>query len=323
MKYTKIDEAINKVLSPAPRKRKLPNDFLGKLNVLSESVLDWPRATLAPAVWDKSGKSYKLKPEVRDRILKDVKGVPEKFRKTIYLIGSICTYNYNDYSDLDIHLIPPEDASSKELERWKDYIKAKSGKLIEQHPINYYLHGPGEHPYADSTYDVIKDKWVQWLPIKKINLEDYYEGFRKAVDVIDLNRAELYRDIIDLEELRDAYDNASVRVRDDIEREIEKKIDEINEEIDYHIGLDADLKDKRNEALHSDFPDEDARSSLPDNVIYLLIRRYGYGALSKALKDLRKEKEEIKSPQDLKVIKKAFNAREFIERLDEKIKPFL
>jgi hypothetical protein len=56
------------------------------------------------------------------------------------------------------------------------------------------------------------------------------------------------------------------------------------------------------------------RSALPENVIFLLLRRYGYGTLAAALKDLRKEKEEVGSPRDLKVIKKAFY--EFIDRLN-------
>jgi len=317
----RLDEAINKILSPAPKRTDLPTDFVDKINVLSESVLDWPRPTLAPAVWDKTDKLYKLKPEVRQRILNDTKAIPEK--QAIYLIGSICTYNYNDFSDLDIHIIPSENASEAEIEKWQDYAKTKSGKLIGQHPVNYYLHGPGEHPYADSTYDVIKDKWVRWMPIKKINLEDYYEKFKKVVDVIDLNRAELYRDVVDLEELRDAYESASPQVRDDIEKEIDQKLEEVNEEIDSYIDLHVELKDKRNEALHGDFPDEEVRSALPDNVIFLLIRKYGYGSLAKALKELRKEKDEIGSPQDLKKIKKAFHAREFMERLNERIKPLL
>jgi len=312
MKFTKT---LNEAIAPRPGKGK-PLTFRERLSkTINESVLDWPRATLAPAVWDKVGKIYKLKPELKKRMLADIQKIPEELRKGLYLIGSICTYNYNDRSDLDVHLVPLDGTPTKDIDKWQQVAKEKSGSLIGQHPINYYLHDPGKHPYADSTYDILRDKWVKWLPIKKINLEEYYEKFREIVDAIDLNRAELYRDIVDLEELRDAYENASPRVRDDIENEINNKIDEINEEIDTYISFNTELKDKRNAALHSGFPDEDARSSLPDNVIFLLIRKYGYGSLAKALKSLRKEKEEISSPQDMKLIKKAFYTREFIERI--------
>jgi hypothetical protein len=155
----------------------------------------------------------------------------------------------------------------------------------------------------------------KWQPIKKIDLKDYYEKFREIVDVVDINRAELYRDVVDLEELRDAYSKASPEVRDEIEREIDEKLDELNVEIDEYIDQWVDLKDKRSWALHSDeFPSDKMRSALPENVIFLLLRRYGYGTLAAALKDLRKEKEEVGSPRDLKVIKKAFY--EFIDRLN-------
>lgn len=319
----RFEKTIDKILSPQKQETESPSCFAERVEILSESVLDWPRSTLAPVVWDKTDKLYRLKPTVRKRILYDIENIPEEYRKHVYLIGSICTYNYNDRSDLDIHIIPAENISSAELEKWQNYAKMKSGKLLGQHPINYYLHGPDERPYADSTYDVLADKWKRWMPIKKIDLNDYYEKFKKAVDIIDLSRAELYRDIIDIEELRDAYDNASPRVRDDIESEIDKKLDEINQEADSYVNLHADLKDKRNDALHSDFPNEEARSSLPDNVIFLLIRRYGYGSLAKALKKLKKEKTEIGSPHDLKTIKKAFYTREFIDRLENKIKLIL
>ena len=65
--------------------------------------------TLNPKLWDEAGN---LKPEVREKILEIVKdftdGLEEdeiKFKiKDIVLVGSNCSYNYNDKSDLDIHI---------------------------------------------------------------------------------------------------------------------------------------------------------------------------------------------------------------------------
>lgn len=298
--------------------------FINRLDkVIRESVLDWPRDRLAPEVWDKTADGYRLKPDVRQKILDTLEFLPEKYKAKIYLIGSICTYNYNDTSDLDVHLMPPDDAAQDEIEALQEKVKPLSGELVGQHPINYYLHDIEHKFHYDSMYDINADRWIKWSPIKKIDLRDYYDRFREIVDAIDLNKAELYRDIIDLEELRDAYSKASARVRDDIEIEIGNKIDEINEEIDDYIDTYVELKDKRTEILGTEFPEKESRSSLPENVIFLLIRRYGYGALAKALKDLRKEKEEISSPQDMKQIKKAFYAREFRNRLDKKVSRLL
>ena len=65
--------------------------------------------TLNPKLWDENNQ---LKPEVREKILEIVKeftdGLEEdgiKFKiKDIVLVGSNCSYNYNDKSDLDVHI---------------------------------------------------------------------------------------------------------------------------------------------------------------------------------------------------------------------------
>lgn len=65
--------------------------------------------TLNPKLWDEANN---LKPEVREKILEIVKeftdGLEEdeiKFKiDDIVLVGSNCSYNYNDKSDLDIHI---------------------------------------------------------------------------------------------------------------------------------------------------------------------------------------------------------------------------
>ena len=322
--YSKIeefaaDEDLGRVLVTIERKlttTQKPSTFGCHLTkIVAESILDWPRNTLAPEVWDKVGKTYKLKPELKERISSELAQIPEKCKETIMLIGSICSYNYSDKSDLDIHLIPSTDIEPRELEKWQDCAKELSGDLVGKHPINYYLHDPGDDHYADSIYDIKADKWLKWRPIKKVNLQDYYDKFRDIIDVIDLNRAELYRDVIDLEELRNAYTKASPEVQDQIEREIGNNLEELNDEIDLYIDQFIELKDERSKALHSkEFPDDAMRSSLPKNVTFLLIRRYGYGTLATALKDLKKGKKEIGSPRDLKIIKRAFY--EFLERLN-------
>lgn len=70
---------------------------------------------LNPKLWDENGN---LKPEVREKILEIAKeftdGLKEdgiKFDlKDIRLVGSNCSYNYTDKSDLDIHLIMDTDS---------------------------------------------------------------------------------------------------------------------------------------------------------------------------------------------------------------------
>ena len=70
---------------------------------------------LNPKLWDENGN---LKPEVKEKILEIAKeftaGLKEdgiKFDlKDIRLVGSNCSYNYTDKSDLDVHLIMDTDS---------------------------------------------------------------------------------------------------------------------------------------------------------------------------------------------------------------------
>lgn len=91
-------------------------DFLGTEKQLNESTSLLNESpvkhdTLNPKLWDIQTNT--LKPEVKEKIMDIVDDFCDgltkddiKFRlKDIKLVGSNCSYNYNDKSDLDIHLI--------------------------------------------------------------------------------------------------------------------------------------------------------------------------------------------------------------------------
>jgi hypothetical protein len=66
--------------------------------------------TLNPAIWDSVGGEYKLKPEVRNRLIK----IGNDFANTLnlktnhiidfVLTGSNANFNWTELSDIDIHL---------------------------------------------------------------------------------------------------------------------------------------------------------------------------------------------------------------------------
>ena len=65
--------------------------------------------TLSPIVWDTDDKT--MKPEIRKALLKNADAFIkfsnlEEFNFVdIILTGSMANYNYNEYSDLDIHIL--------------------------------------------------------------------------------------------------------------------------------------------------------------------------------------------------------------------------
>jgi predicted nucleotidyltransferase len=65
---------------------------------------------LNPKIWEKEGKSYLMRPEVREKLLEtanifiDFLGV-DVVVTDIIMIGSLVNYNWSKYSDIDLHIV--------------------------------------------------------------------------------------------------------------------------------------------------------------------------------------------------------------------------
>ena len=118
---------------------------------INESIIDIPRRTYAPKVFDDADtKNPKIKDSVKKQIADQLKEFESEYPilKTS-LIGSILTKRYRNDADLDINVLfdVPADKQDEERERLsKKYLSAKNpdniqGKLIpgSQHPINFYF----------------------------------------------------------------------------------------------------------------------------------------------------------------------------------------
>jgi len=133
--------------------------------------------TLSPLIWESE---YKIKPEVRKILLKNAKRFIEysnmenlKF-KDIILTGSMANYNYNENSDLDVHIILDFDQISENKDFVEEFLKLKKSlwndKLdikIKGHDIEMYFQDADEPHYASGIYSLMKNKWLK-KPIRKI-----------------------------------------------------------------------------------------------------------------------------------------------------------
>jgi len=65
---------------------------------------------LNPKIWEKEGKSYMMRPEVREKLLEtanvfiDFLGV-DVIVTDIIMIGSLVNYNWSKFSDIDLHIV--------------------------------------------------------------------------------------------------------------------------------------------------------------------------------------------------------------------------
>lgn len=275
--------------------------------LLSESVIDWRRADLPKDVWDKDGKEYVLKPELKDRIIEALENLPDAVWNRVWIIGSIASKFYNKATDVDVHLLPsvmPEDM----YDEWKEKVR-NLGQHWGGRPLEFYLHKEEIEPYADCIYDVKNDEWIKFEELQAADLKQYYDNFRKVVDDIDLEKAELYRDLVDYKVLDEALKEADPEVRDQIETELQEKLDEINLSIDKLIEEIVKAKDRRTQALYNEFNKsldknysdaiKEFKQLLPDNVIYKLLERYHYKAFVTQLKKNKKLHGDVEDIDDV------------------------
>lgn len=158
--------------------------------------------TLCPLIWDDN---ENLKNDVRKALLLNTKRFIEfsdaknlKFNDII-LTGSMANYNYNENSDLDIHIIIDFSQISENEEFVGEFLKLKKQLWREIVPIQVkgfdvemYFQNTDEVHHATGTYSLINDEWIN-KPLKKIvniNSADVQlksADFMNAIDDLESN----------------------------------------------------------------------------------------------------------------------------------------
>jgi predicted nucleotidyltransferase len=150
--------------------------------------------TLSPFIWNSD---ESIKSDIRKTLLMNAKRFIEfcdaenlKFNDII-LTGSMANYNYNENSDLDIHVILDFNQISENKEFIGDFFKMKkqlwAEKLpiqIKGHDVEMYFQDNTEPHHSSGTYSLIKNDWIQ-KPTKKIINIDGANIQLKAADLMN------------------------------------------------------------------------------------------------------------------------------------------
>ena len=260
----------------------------------TESIIDAPRRTYAPGVFDDADTSD---PKIKASVKKIVDAQIKEFAKEypvikIGLVGSILTKRYRNDADLDFNVlfdVPKEKQEDERINLSKKYLSASNpdniqGKLIPgtEHPINYYLITDSktyqdQEDKADAVFDYRNNKFSKRPEDYTFDMNLYLKDFQKKVDEIDVVKGELKRDIIDYDELSELTPKDIVNLQDKIDgklKEIEKDIQDI-----INIGDTVDVE--RRTAFDTDMsPDEikkySIKNRLPKNVVYKMLEKYHY-----------------------------------------------
>ena len=214
---------------------------------------------LVPNIWNHDGT---LNSRVRLKLLDIADDFWEYVNLTwvkpsgIILTGSICNFNWSQYSDIDLHLIVDFDEIDEKTEFVKDYLDSKknewnnehSGLQIMGYPVELYVQNLGEMPESNGIYDLEENDWVREPnpdDIKSIGLNKFSikEKAAKIMTIID-----------------DMYD--VLASTDD-----SHKIEQMGDDASY---LWKKVKEMRKSSL------EKNGESGSGNIVYKILRRTGY-----------------------------------------------
>lgn len=158
---------------------------------------------LNPLIWD----NEKLKDDVRKTLLKNAKrfiefsGLEELQFEDVILTGSMANYNYNENSDLDVHILLNYDQISDNYDFADEFLKMKKSIWNDRYPIQIkghevemYYQDANEAHHSTGTYSILNNEWID-------------EPTKKIID-IDTNNikqkgAQLMYEIDDLEKFKD------------------------------------------------------------------------------------------------------------------------
>ena len=139
--------------------------------------------------WDRRNDN-KLMPEIRARLLKiagdfistldfdEILDIPVmgSFVKDVWFLGSLASYNYSSYSDVDMHIIVDMDSlklTPTQLELLKKYFTEKKNDwnakhpelLVKGHDVELYVQDINEKNAANGIYSLFYNKWLK-LPVR-------------------------------------------------------------------------------------------------------------------------------------------------------------
>lgn len=162
---------------------------------------------LNPLIWESEDN---IKQDIRKTLLLNAKRFIEfcdaedlKF-KDVILTGSIANYNYNENSDIDVHVILDFNQISENKEFVGDYFKLKKALWTENlpiqvkgHDVEIYFQDTAEPHHSSGTYSLTKNEWIR-KPTKKIINVDTAN--------VQLKSANIMNNIEDLESNRSKDD---------------------------------------------------------------------------------------------------------------------
>ena len=156
---------------------------------------------LNPKIWEKEGKSYIMRPEVREKLLEtanvfiDFLGV-DVVITDIIMIGSLVNYNWSKFSDIDLHIVVNYNqfpTNSQDL--YVEFFDLKKIIFNDRHNIKLFgydvecfVQSETETAFSSGIYSVLYDMWVnepKQSEMKNIDVDLLKEKANQWMRIID------------------------------------------------------------------------------------------------------------------------------------------
>ena len=156
---------------------------------------------LNPKIWEKKGNSYKMRSEVREKLLEtsnifiDFLGV-DVVITDIIMIGSLVNYNWSKYSDIDLHVVVnfnqfPTNSQDLYIEFFdlkKVIFNQKHNIKLFGYDVECFVQKEDETTFSSGIYSILYDMWMN-KPKKSgtesIDKELLKEKAKKWMRIID------------------------------------------------------------------------------------------------------------------------------------------
>lgn len=314
------------------RGRPLSLAMRGKVS----SILDYPRRTLDPAIWDLEKDPPILREETKDRIIGRLLGFltakdyirPELWIKGFYFIGSAATVQYRKTTDMDVNIVVDWDIYREVMGKEGD-DKELSKEIVRElrlelngeplpgtmHPLDYWIRPNSELPISDAVYSVLEGVWIvppPDIPESFLPSEEFGPERAKAEKImlrVDQELGRTRRGVIDYNLLKEYLEEASPDVRETLEGILEEKVLVIEEDLEVLAEEWNQILEGRREAFRAVDDDEDglvslqlSRSWAPSNIQFKYLERYRYKNLLAKLRQIMEDglaKEEIPEVAEL------------------------
>jgi predicted nucleotidyltransferase len=304
-----------------------------KVRRLVESEIDFPQDKLSPNIWNKSGDGdtqYEIKDEVRNKLLAIVEKYPDiplrEIAENINLLGSLCTNQYTENADIDVHVVPDKGKIKKYLEKSKTLEEVRDQiedwyhdheERIGGHRVEIYLQlDPAHELMADGMYELEKKEWVKKPRIVSKAFNPYSEYSHVLDDLkdiageADLLIGELERNVVDYDTLKEALKKLPKDQKEKIKTAMEKKLGEIEHDIEKLIASKDEWKERRRKASAPATPEQALKDVEyiqqwhDENANFKFLDRYNYLQLIRDLKDMLEEEgslddKDVKEIEDL------------------------